>query len=160
MGVRSVRAYADTSIFGGVFDDEFAEPSRAFFDQVRNGVYRLVLSAVVRDELDGAPACVRELLAEIGDVSETVDVSDEAVLLQQAYLDAGIVGPSWATDALHVAVATVSDCRLIVSWNFKHIVHFQKIPLYNGVNMAHGYAAIAIHSPQEVIVDADEGKDL
>jgi len=38
-------------------------------------------------------------------------------------------------DALHVAVATVSNCRLIVSWNFKHIVNFQKIPLYNGVNL-------------------------
>jgi hypothetical protein len=42
-----------------------------------------------------------------------------------------------------------------VSWNFKHIVNFKKIPLYNGINLTHGYAAIAIHTPQEVIADED-----
>jgi len=34
MAMRKLRVYADTSVFGGVFDDEFAEASRAFFDQV------------------------------------------------------------------------------------------------------------------------------
>ena len=37
-------------------------------------------------------------------------------------------------DALHVAVATVSGCSVIVSWNFKHIVNYRKIPLYNAIN--------------------------
>ena len=52
--------------------------------------------------------------------------------------------------------ATASDCRLIVSWNFSHIVSFQKIPLYNGVNLSRGFGAIAIHSPQEVIEHEDQ----
>ncbi len=55
-------------------------------------------------------------------------------------------------DALHVAVATVFECRAIVTWNFKHIVRFQKVPLYNGVNKASGYAETAIHTPQEIIL--------
>ena len=42
-----------------------------------------------------------------------------------------------------------------VSWNFQHIVHFQKIPQYNAVNALHGYNSIAIHSPREVINDDD-----
>lgn len=50
-----------------------------------------------------------------------------------------------------LAIATVSNCSLIVSWNFVHIVHFEKIKRYNAVNTLNGYAAIAIHSPQEVI---------
>ena len=45
---------------------------------------------------------------------------------------------------------------MIVSWNFQHIVHFQRIPLYNGVNMLSGYSVIAIHSPPEVIGDEEE----
>jgi hypothetical protein len=45
-----------------------------------------------------------------------------------------------------------------ISWNFKHIVHFEKIPLYNAVNTLQGYHAIAIYSPQEVIsYDDNEG---
>jgi len=38
-----------------------------------------------------------------------------------------------------------------VSWNFKHIVNFRKIPLFNAVNVLKGYRQIAIHSPLEVI---------
>ncbi|MDJ0509521.1 MAG: hypothetical protein QNJ64_09750 [Crocosphaera sp.] len=54
-------------------------------------------------------------------------------------------------DALHVALASVSGCSMIVSWNFKHIVHFQKIPLYRAINAVKGYAQIDIYSPLEVI---------
>lgn len=49
------RVYADTSVFGGVFDAEFAAPSRAFFDLVRSGRFRLVVSAIVQQEIDNAP---------------------------------------------------------------------------------------------------------
>ncbi len=71
--------------------------------------------------------------------------------LQQAYLDAKIVTPQMAVDALHVSLATVAECAMIVSWNFRHIVHFRKIRLYNAVNALNGYREIAIHSPYEVI---------
>jgi hypothetical protein len=111
MPSRPVRAYADTSVYGGVFDEEFDEPSRLFFDEVRADRFRLVISPLVGNEL---------------------------------------------TDALHVAIATVSRCAVIVSWNFKHVVNFERIPLYNGVNLSQGYAAIAIHTPQEVILHEDE----
>lgn len=131
-------------------------PSRTFFDQVREGRFRLILSPVVRDELDDAPESVKALFDELRRLGETVEVTEEAGRLQQAYLDAGIVGTSWEADALHVANATVWQCRLIVSWNFKHIVNFQKIPLYNGVNLASGYGVVGIHTPQEVIAHENE----
>jgi hypothetical protein len=54
---------------------------------------------------------------------------------------------------LHAYAPTehLSGCSLIVSWNFKHIVHFEKIPLYNAINTVNGFQNIAIFSPQEVI---------
>ena len=64
---------------------------------------------------------------------------------------AGVVTPKWATDALHVALASAGHCRCIVSWNFKHIVHFDKIPLYHGVNLINGFDSISINTPAEVI---------
>jgi hypothetical protein len=39
----------------------------------------------------------------------------------------------------------------VVSWNFRHIVHFQKIPLYNAVNILKGYDQIGVFSPLEVL---------
>ena len=53
----------------------------------------------------------------------------------------------WATDAL----TSAGHCRCIVSWNFRHIVHFDKIPLYNGVNLINGFDSISINTPAEVI---------
>jgi hypothetical protein len=50
-----IRTYADTSVYGGPYDEEFAEASRRFFDQVRAGRFLLVTSAVVSDELEEAP---------------------------------------------------------------------------------------------------------
>jgi len=60
----------------------------------------------------------------------------------------------------HVAMATVSGCRAIVSWNSRHIVHFEKIPLYNGVNMSQGFAPLAIHTPQEMVHYEDKDQDV
>lgn len=153
---RAIRVYADTTVYGGVFDDEFTAASRTFFEHVRRGRFHLVLSRVVRDELEEAPTDVRSFFEDIRRRCETVDVTDEAVVLQQAYLQAGVVGRNWEADALHVAVATVSGCRLLVSWNFRHIVHFDKIPVHNGVNLAQGYGSLAIHTSREVIQDEDE----
>jgi hypothetical protein len=74
----------------------------------------------------------------------------DAAALQEAYLKAGILSARSEDDALHVAIATVARCSLIVSWNFRHIVHFEKIPLYNAVNTLKGYGTIGIFSPLEV----------
>jgi hypothetical protein len=71
--------------------------------------------------------------------------------LRNAYLSAGVVTPKSTDDAAHVALATISGCRMIVSWNFKHIVHFEKIPKYNAVNTLNGYRSIEIFSPSQVI---------
>ena len=147
----SHRIYLDTSVFGGVFDDEFSRPSRILFDQFRSGLYVLVTSAVVQQELIGAPQAVTDLFDEIVPFAEIVDVSEQALKLRNAYLEAKIVPPRYAEDALHVALASVSECKILVSWNFKHIVHFDKISLYNAVNVLNGYDAISIFSPQEVI---------
>jgi len=152
---QPIRIYADTSVYGGVFDEEFAEPSRAFFDRVREGRFRLVVSALVEDELAQSPLEVRDWFGQFRARADSVAVTGEAVALRQAYLDAGIVTPNAIDDALHVALATVARCDIIVSWNFRHIVHYQKVPLYNAVNVLHRQATLDIRSPLEVIEDED-----
>ena len=114
-----------------------------------------MVSAIVLDETALAPQPVGDLLDEMLAVAEIAEITDQALALQQAYLDQGIVTAKSADDALHVALATVAGCKLIVSWNFQHIVHYQKVPLYNAVNALHRYPALDIRSPQEVIEDED-----
>ncbi|KPL10561.1 hypothetical protein AMJ85_05525 [candidate division BRC1 bacterium SM23_51] len=151
MARKRIRVYADTSVFGGVFDEEFAKASRIFFDQVRAGDFDLVLSPVVEGEIAEAPEKIRSFYESVAAIAETLPLTEEAIHLRDAYLEAGIVGPQWAADALHVAHATTCGCRMIVSWNFEHIVHYEKVALYNAINIREGCSPIAIHSPQEVI---------
>jgi hypothetical protein len=148
--MRALRVYVDTCVFGGAFDTEFQTATQQFFDDVRSGSFHLLVSALVRDELNEAPLRVRDLFSEMLQWTTVAPISADALDLQQAYIDAGILTPKWADDALHVAMATVSDCSLIVSWNFKHIVHYEKIPQYNAVNAKYGYRSLAIYSPLEV----------
>jgi len=121
------------------------------------GRFQLVTSAIIEAEIEPAPEKIREFFSRYAITSEIAQVTKEALLLQQAYINSGVVTPKSAEDALHVALATVSQCALIVSWNFKHIVHFDKIPKYNAVNTLNGYGQIGIYSPLEVInYDSDD----
>ncbi|MCR4315659.1 MAG: hypothetical protein NUW37_04835 [Planctomycetes bacterium] len=156
MATQQILVYADTSVYGGVFDDEFDGPSLTFFGQVREGRFRLCISPVVEEEIAFAPGKIREFFAKTSaGALEPADV-DDAVLLQKAYLKAGILTRKSSNDALHVAFATVMRCPLLVSWNFKHIVHYGKIEQFNAVNVIEGYGKIGIHSPSEVITYEDD----
>lgn len=85
------------------------------------------------------------------DVIEYIPASDEIDSLSRAYVEAGIIGAESQRDAEHIAAASVADVDLIVSWNFRHIVHYEKIRGYHAVNLMKGYKTIPIHSPREVI---------
>ena len=61
-----------------------------------------------------------------------------------------IISEKFRNDALHIAMATVESADILVSWNFKHVVHYDKIRRFNGVNLELGYKMIDIRSPREV----------
>jgi predicted nucleic acid-binding protein len=50
MGFYMTRVYVDTSVFGGVFDEEFKTHSIKFFNDIKNGFLELVTSEVVLEE--------------------------------------------------------------------------------------------------------------
>ena len=149
---RPLRVYGETSVFGGCFDAEFKRESLQFFEEVRHGQFVLVVSNVILDELELAPEAVRRVLADSPEQQvELVNTSPESDQLRRAYLEMGVVGPASSNDAAHIAVAIVAAIDLVVSWNFKHIVHFEKIGGYEGVNSLHSYRSPRIYSPREVV---------
>jgi hypothetical protein len=90
---RSLRVYADTSVFGGCFDDEFKTESAQFFEEIRQKQFILVVSNVTLDELELAPDQVRGVLAGLpAEQVELVNTSPESDELRNAYLEAGVVG--------------------------------------------------------------------
>ena len=114
----------------------------------RPGRDRLARLRFGRRRAGRAPPEVQALHAGLASEVERVLASEESARLRDAYLAASVVGPSSGADAHHVALATVCRANLIVSWNFKHIVHVGKIRLFNAVNLMEGYPPIDIRSPR------------
>ena len=113
--MHRVRVYADTSVFGGVCDEEFAEASHRFFSQVARGKFTILLSNETVRELMLAPGEVRSFWQSIpADPIERVMITEEARALAEEYVRAAVVGEASQSDALHVAMATVAGADLIL----------------------------------------------
>jgi len=76
--------------------------------------------------------------------------------LADLYLTEGIVSHKFRNNCLHIALAAFYNIDLLVSWNFIHIVNFDKIIKFNSVNLKNGYKTLQIYSPREVVFQDDK----
>jgi predicted nucleic acid-binding protein len=144
------RIYIDTSVFGGFFDEEFAEHTIPLFDRLKNDEFTLLYSTVTEEELESAPQKVKELVKSIKiDNTEFLEASSEAIDLASEYISEKVVGQTSFADCLHIALATINRADFLISWNFKHIVNVQRIRGYNSINIKNGYKQLEIRSPRE-----------
>ena len=151
------RLYFDTSVFGGIYDEEFEEISLLLFEKVKIGQIICVYSDLSVTELKNAPEKVRNyFLALPKEYTESVEVTEEAYILADKYLAEKVVGQTSLDDCRHIATATINKVDYLVSWNFKHIVNVFRIRGYNSVNLRSGYMQLDIRSPKEIVNDEDE----
>ena len=154
--MRQQRLYFDTSVFGGVFDEEFQEASKQLFERVINGYILCVYSEVTESELLNAPKQVRDLFKSLPPANlERIEITDEILTLATKYLDEKVVGQTSFDDCLHIAAATIHKVDVLVSWNFKHIVNIYRIRGYNSINIRLNYNNLEIRSPKEIMTYED-----
>ena len=152
--MQKLRTYVDTSVFGVVYDEEFSSASQLFFEQAKKGTFLIIISEITLEELGAAPQKVRQVFEDLPpDIVLEVAIDKEVFQIAQRYIDNQILARKWIDDAIHVAAATISHADLILSWNFKHIVNYDKIRKFNSVNIFFGYPQLDIRSPLEVIYE-------
>ena len=146
------RFYFDTSVFGGAFDKEFEEDTLQLFERVKLGKLICVFSDLIETELLNAPENVRQHFLNLTKQNtERVVVTDEILKLASTYVAEKVVGQTSFDDCIHIATATIYKVDILVSWNFKHIVNLERIKMYNGVNLKHGYMILEIRNPREIL---------
>jgi hypothetical protein len=151
-----MKFYVDTSVWGGFNDTEFSAWTIPFFNQARQGKFIIVLSGVVVEELQKAPAIIRDLPISIPpEYLELVSVTEEQLLLADRYIQEGALTSKFHSDAQHIAIASVLKVDSLVSWNFKHMVNFFRIRQYNSINLKYGYSTIDIRTPKEIIYESE-----
>ncbi len=120
------------------------------FDRIKKGEFIILYSTVTQDELENAPEKVKELVKSLrADLTEFIEISDEAIDLATEYITEKVVGQTSYADCLHIALATINRADFLVSWNFKHIVNIERIRGYNSINIKNGYKQLKIRSPRE-----------
>ena len=155
--MKKLRLYIDTSVIGGCFDKEFALWSNRLMVDIKEGKFIPVLSEVVALEIGNAPPHVQAKYVELRELgAERLLITEESRKLALLYERRGILTAKFRDDMRHISLATVASVDMVVSWNFKHIVHFDKVRQFNTVNLELGYRALEIHSPREVASNEKE----
>lgn len=150
------RIYLDTSVFGGLYDEEFQEYTIPLFERIKKSEFEIIYSNITETELENAPARIKETVNLLPTSSTKYVLSDlDAVSLASRYIQEGVVGATSYADCLHIAIATINNVDILVSWNFKHIVNVIRIIGYNNVNLSEGYNIIDIRSPRELMTYED-----
>jgi hypothetical protein len=80
-----------------------------------------------------------------------IEITEEVEGLARIYIAEKALGKACENDAYHIALASVNRIDCLISWNFKHIVNYDKIRMFNAINMRMGYPVIDIRSPLEFL---------
>ena len=110
-----------------ILDEEFEFYTKLFFEKVKQGKFKVILSDILTTELNGAPEEVLTFYKSIPEAQiEYVDQTEDSIQLGEEYLNEGVVGKTSRTDCRHIALATLVNADILVSWNFKqHRKHYE-----------------------------------
>lgn len=148
------RIYIDTSVIGGYYDIEFELATKKLFDRIISKDFAIYFSEVNETELILAPQHIRDVKTLIPtDCLTFIEMSEEVETLAQTYISEKALGKASINDAYHIALSSIHRLDCLISWNFKHIVNFDKIKIFNSINLRLGYPLIDIRSPLEFLKD-------
>ena len=82
---------------------------------------------------------------------------DNTVALANKIIEHGILTQKSYADCMHIANAVLSECDIIVSWNFKHIVTFKTVRGIKAITLMEGLKDLEIYPPTMLLEeDSDE----
>ena len=160
--MKTLKIYLDTSIIGYLYQETQPEKmaeTRILWEQIKSGVYEVVISNLLLEELSNNPneEIKNILLGFLAEIDyEIVPVTPEIERIAVLIIAQGILTKKSYEDCLHIATALVNDCNLLVSWNFKHLVNIRTINGVRAISNLEGYRSIDIVSPTLLIQEGDE----
>lgn len=148
--------YLDTSVLNFFFEDkdlEKANSTRELFREIRNGKFNAYISELVLREIGKTRGLKRERLLSLINTYKIpwLEVTPECMELTEKYMGRKIFPSKYRDDGLHIAIATVHQIDVVVSWNLRHMVKLRTRREVKAINIVEGYKEIEICTPMEVI---------
>jgi hypothetical protein len=150
------KIYLDTSVISHLDAPDTPEKMNdtlELWKDIKAARYEVCISDLTIVEIDRCPEPKRTaMLSSLIDIEYTEIQQDErAKQLSQLYFEVGGLPPKSKEDAAHIAIASVNDCDIILSWNFKHIVNLRAMTAVEDVNIRKRYKNIRILSPSMLL---------
>jgi len=148
--------YLDTSVLNFFFEDmglEKANSTKELFREIRNGKFNAYISELVLREIGRTQGQKRERLLSLINTYKIpwLEVTPECIELTEKYMGRKLFPSKYRDDGLHIAIATVHQIDIVVSWNLRHMVKLRTRREVKVVNISEGYKEIEICTPMEVI---------
>ena len=157
------RVYLETSFLSACVSDRTdarsvvrRDESRRWWVQQR-GLHELLVSAEVIRELSSPAFPYSEEAVALTAEAETLAIDEEARGLAKILVrEKAMPGPEESGDALHVAVATVHQVDVLLSWNVRHLANRNKVAHLREVCRRVGYVPPEIVTPDVFWESGDE----
>lgn len=105
---------------------------------------------VIQEAIAGDPIASQQRLAVLEDI-ELLSVTEAAISLAQAFIEAGVLPQKAAEDALHIAIAVTNGVDYLLTWNCKHIANAVIRKQVERICHAKGYEPVTICTPEELM---------
>ena len=148
-----MKYYLDTSIINFYLSSgyETGDITRKVIKEIMNSGEIYISDVVIREIYRCSEPKRTKLIEVVNYINPVVlEVNIESMDLAERYIIEKVIPEKYFDDALHIAVATVNEIDVLLSWNFEHIVKLKTKRIINGINKIVGYKEIEICSPQEV----------
>ena len=162
--LRKQRIYLDSSAISHLYQLDAPtkmDDTLLFWEELRQGRYEVFIGTVAFIEIDGCNEHNRKILDNyLAEIDFTlVENNPSILLLADKIIEQGVLTKKSYNDCNHIASAVISECDIIVSWNFKHMVNVKTINGVRGINMLNGYKSVDIYTPSMLIERSDERYD-
>jgi hypothetical protein len=125
----------------------------------KRGRYDLFASQIVLDEIaSGDAEMARQRLALVAQIN-LLELTDDAKTLTMDILRSGVLPSEADRDAAHIALATVHEMDILLSWNCRHIANAAIQPALRKLADAAGFTLPVICTPEELLGNDNEQDD-
>jgi predicted nucleic acid-binding protein len=154
--MKSIKYYLETTVFNFVFADDAPEKreiTKKFLETISESNSQTFISNIVIAEINRAPESKKTQMLELIEKynPNVLEQNEESEELAKRYIEEDIIPKKYDADAFHIAVATVNDIDVIISWNLEHIVKLKTKIAVEGINRFLGYKTIEIVTPEEAL---------
>jgi len=145
--------YLETSVIGAYLDnaDTLRRDLTIRWFEHELSEYDVFISALVRCEIERTEEPYRSGYLKIIKGFNELELTDEAGILAEGYVERGIFPRKMMADALHVALASFHKIDYFVTWHFGHIANVRKQARIRLFNTAAGFFNPTVVTPEFLV---------